>query len=754
MNHHLTQFAKQLALWTEDIIEHGRTPFRRVDTAPHIETELGVITPPLIFWINRQSMMAGGIVFLPDNNLTAELEKGRACASALGLRHFVTWETEQVRIWKIEDDNTTEHQSFPLENPDNLESFRYLLADLLDALKLLAVLGAIPPAELSHWYLSNLLQITLLQASPSLIEAYRSQRSEMDEHSPEDATICANEANRLLLLQVLSLLWFDKFPDAILPEKMERAIELSLPDLPDDIRQPLSLRTTIKPPALPLEAAVSFHHLLLRLRQLAWQHSPERSKKSIFSLNQSWYRNTESDSVAAAINIYPAAPPRDNTTEVILSNSPSLLAITAFLNTIAQQQPKTMLFGNLFQLEQATLPNQDIVARLLNRTGIASSKRREFTTRLRAAWPNRHLKIKTGQPHWSWELTHLLGICHPGQRLTIDLPDEILNDPDNGKVWALLHENCAILKAEQIDAGVLRFTLLHNERPQQTLTLKKSSEEREIPQFDDSIQMRDQLLLALNLPNSIYKLLGHELVWPEKDCPVKTSSGREIYRKSSLYRRLRAILNKETADNTPEPEVLLLKELEQFAATNTSGADLDLFLANLLSCPSVAEIDQSVPSATAKTSATGIAVSKKLKETLRQQLTTHGIPNFPEQYLYFLDHPEICHYSIVPPLELKSSLLGQFEYLDSSGQTIGGYGVELEQILLLCSDSGRSEFDLPKDRHQLEQLLDYYRKDLNSLYKYLKNLCYSQIENSKTARQIIRKTWKKLNLPDPAWFKE
>jgi len=196
------------------------------------------------------------------SNLDDELKRGRACALALGLRHFVTWETEQVRIWQVEKDDVTEHQVFPLGDPENLESFRYLLADLLNALKLLAVLGAIPATELSHWYLCNLFQITLQQALPPLVEAYRSQRSEIDEHSPEDADICAHEAGRMLLLQVLALLWYDKFPEAILPEKMERAIELSLPELPDFPRETLALKTTIKPPALPLETAVSFHHLL------------------------------------------------------------------------------------------------------------------------------------------------------------------------------------------------------------------------------------------------------------------------------------------------------------------------------------------------------------------------------------------------------------------------------------------------------------------------------------------------------------
>ncbi|MBW2690276.1 MAG: hypothetical protein JRC99_10155, partial [Deltaproteobacteria bacterium] len=177
MNQHLRQFAQQLATWTEAIIEHGRTPFRRVDTYPEIDTEQGLVQPPLVFWINRQSMMAGGILFLPENNLEVELKRGRDCASSLGLRHFVTWETDRVRIWQVEKDTTVEQQSFPLSSPKHPETFRYLLAEILDALKLLAVLGAIPTTDLSPWYFNNLFQISLQQALPPLIAAYRSQRS-------------------------------------------------------------------------------------------------------------------------------------------------------------------------------------------------------------------------------------------------------------------------------------------------------------------------------------------------------------------------------------------------------------------------------------------------------------------------------------------------------------------------------------------------------------------------------------------------
>ncbi len=746
MNPHLIQFSRQLTLWTQDIIDHGQTPFRRVEHMARIETAAGVVTPALIFWINRQSVMAGGIVFLPDNNLEEVLKQGQLCATSLGLRHFVTWESAHVRIWQVTTSGVAEHQSFSLGDPADPESFRDLLGEILEALKLLAVLGAIPPAELSHWYLCNLFQMTLQQTRPALVEAYRSQRSERDEFSPEDADGCADEAGRLLLLQVLALLWFDRFPDAILPEKMERAIELSLPDLDEELRQPLLLKTSLNPPSLPFDAAVSFHHLLLRLRQLAWRENPERSAQAVFSLQQAWYRNAQKDDNDAPIQLYPAAPPATDTTKVILSDSPSLLALTALIAAIRHQPTAQLICNTIFSLDKTLLPPAAIAARLLNRSGIPSSKRHEFSARLRAAWPHRRLKIKTGQPHWSWELTHLLGICHTGQHSTIRLPAEIVTTERFLPVWTLLWENSSLLSVAENDDSTLRLTLLHHQESDRPLIVETAAGQKEIERNDNPVRMRTLLLCALNLPASIYKLLGNELVWPDKD---EVSSGVEIYRQSAIYRRFQTFLD----TDIPQPDTLLSNELDQFVSAGGSTDDLDLFLAKLLDCPAAAvTVERQGPVVTEKAGTTAVS-HRKLTEELIQQLKTRGIPDFPEQYLYFLDRPEICRYTFEPPLKLQSSLLGQFEFHDRHGRVIDGYGPELEQILQLCSDSGKGSFDLPADPHQLEQILELYRKDLSALYKYLQNLCYGQIGNSKNARQTVRRIWKKLNLPDPASFK-
>lgn len=772
MNQHLQQFAQQLAIWTQAIIDHGRTPFRRVDTYPQLDTEQGVLQPPLVFWINRQSMMAGGVLLLPDNNLEAELERGQSCAAALGLRHFVTWETDRVRIWHVDGEQIKELRSFPLSSSSQLETFRYLLAEILEELKLLAILGAIPVTDLSPCYFNNLFQATLQQALPPLIKAYRSQRSEMEEYSTEDADKCADEANRLLILQVISLLWFGEFPETVLPENLEREIELSLPPLPDSLKQALAHKTTIKPPPLPLETAVCFYHLLLRLRQLSWVQTTERAKQSIYHLTHSWYQDKTENKQPAAIQLYPEAPPLSPTAGVILSDSAAFLAATALQAYIGNFGEYKLYFGNLFQLDRETLSAQEISGRLLNLTGIKTTDRHEFTARLRLSWPNRHLKIKTGQPFWLWELIHLLGLCHAGQKLTLELPVELLRNPENIIAWSLLYENFSFQQLSQLDNGNLQFDILSGKEQRKPFPLKLSEEVREMTPIGDASGFRNRLLLALTLPADIYKLLETELIWPELDgVPDKYLPGWKLYRQSLLYRWLRDILQygqiqgdlegevltDDQHTNIPYPEPLLLNELSQFGSgENTEGQfpSIDHCLAHLLTCPAVAEIKLSNITKPPKTSTPGSYSKKQLKETIAQQLLTHGIPNFPEQYLYFLDQPEICHYTIAPPLKVKSSLLGQFELEDMQGHIIAGYGEELEQILLFCSATGKTEFELPSDRRQLEQLLHHYKKDLSVLYKYLNTLCFGQVENSKSARRLVKNIWKYFNLPDPVWFKK
>ncbi len=767
----LQQFAQQLAIWTEAIIEHGRTPFRRVDTYPKIDTELGTISPPVVFWINRQSMMAGGVLFLPENNLKDELARGTNCAKALGLNHFITWETDKVRIWQCANSTPSVQQEFILTYPDQPETFRFLLEDLLEALKLFAVIGATPANKLPTCYFNNLFRLTLQQTLPPLISAYRSQRSEAETPSRENADICAKEANRLILLRLLALTSFGLLPDTILPENLEQTIKTALLGLPEYIQQPLLRPTIIKPPELPLKTAVRLHHLLLRLHQLGWGETDKHAAATIKRLINSWYppiAPEEKTELTAhlPIQLYPQIPPQTPTTIMVLSGSASFLATTAMLTAASSPHRSQLIFGNIFQFDQDSIPNQSIYARLLNFSGIPNATRHEYSARLRSAWPNRNLKIKTGQPFWRWELIHLIGICHKNQEITLDVPVDLIKSPSNHQAWEMLQERLAIKQIKKLDSNTIKLELVHSPNSGEKIPVKLATELRHISPSTCENCLRSQILLTLTLPSNIYSLLNSEINWfPDETLDSEHLAGLAMYQQSHLYKYLHVFLHQQEyikkGDETiitndewlpiPHPEPLLLKELANNSAL-TNHVTVDDLLAQLLGNPSVATI---VPPDLPKTARVNTATklhSKKIREDIAQQLNTHGIPNFPDQYLYFLEHPKIIHYSITPPLTIKSSLLGQFELTDDSGQLLSGYGDELEQSLLLCSQLNKTTFELPSDRQQLEQLLSLYKKDLQILYHHLNDLCYRQLQDPKVAQKLIKRIWSQFNLPAKSWF--
>jgi hypothetical protein len=348
MTKHLEQFALQLKNWAQDIIDHGRTPFRRVDCLPAIVTEAGVVRPPLIFWINRQSMMAGGIVLLPEKNLAEELERGRHCTEALGLGHFVTWETEQVRLWRISDGNISEEKRFPLPGTDHPDFFRHLLRDLIDALKIPAVTGAIPRGQLSHHYFHNLFNIAEELALPALTDAFRSQRAEEFEGIAFDVDQRALEANRLFLLQLLTALRFGLLPDILLPEDLGEVITTALERAPEPFNTSLVYRWDAAPLSLPNETAVCYHHLLLRLQQLCWTTPTQRMEQSLRNLLDLWYPESGNCPMEEAnILVYPRTPAVSPNLRAVLSDSPLLLAGTAITRELASLPLPTFYYDSL-----------------------------------------------------------------------------------------------------------------------------------------------------------------------------------------------------------------------------------------------------------------------------------------------------------------------------------------------------------------------------------------------------------------------
>lgn len=759
MNTELHKFAQQLALWTDLIIENGRTPFRRVDLYPEIHTDQGRLRPPLVFWINRQSMMAGGILLLPEQELEKELQKGRSCCDALGLKHFVTWESDRVRIWQLTEDTVQQHKQFELANTGHPDAFRHLLGEVLEALKLLAVIGLVPNSELSAHYLHNLFQTSLELALPALVNCYRSQRAEETLNTTEDADQLAKEANRLLLLQLLGLAWHQLLPSAILPEKLERAIQLSLPQLPEPLKQSLSVTVMTTPPELPHETAVCFHHLLLRLRQLAWRQSEERAVNSIQLLINGWDQGQQS---SAEVQLYPQSPTLPPGAQLILSDSPSLLAAIRLLEDLLQQPCKELQLGNLFQLNYATRRELSVNGIINKKKLLTREERHQYTALLRTSWPNRRFRISSDKPLWYWELIHLLGLSRQQQKLTLSVPRAALHSPSTEPFWLLYWDSYSISRIRIQTEELLELELTPGNDQDESVLVSLGSETRTCVGSSDLQRLRNQLLLTLQLPTDIYQLLNDKLIWPEpEELDAEALKGLQIYLQSHLSQRLEQILGldlqalsdaerQQELLNFPQPDLLHLKELARTAAVSSAQQlDPDQLLAELLQSPAIATVE--IANKKSRNDSTFPRTSdKELRDELVQQMQKTGIPNFPEQYLYFLDQPETTSYQLTPPLTVTSELLGEIELEDATGQKFQIYGDELANALLLCAALGKTEVELPADRRQLALLQKQYGKDLKQLHKQLNSLCHSRLQSPKAADKLAKKVWKQLNLPKPS----
>lgn len=772
----LKLFARQLSVWAELVIDHGRTPFRRVDLFPRLNTRIGTLHPPLVFWINRQSLMAGGVILLPDNDLQLQLEQGCAVSEALGLRHFVTWEQDCVRIWDTSEAPPREEKLFTVASGNDPEVFRSLLLEVMEQLKLLSVLSMVPTSELSPSYLHNLFQETLDSALGPLVTAFRQTRAEGGLLEATRADRQADQLNQLTLLRLLALLWHDRLPESILPEKLERAIELALPALPQELQQSLSFTAGKQEPPLPNDSAVCFHHLLLRLRQIRWNAPPERAVQAInqmLSAKEGVIKPpfTAIGSNTPLLQINPDSPLLGHEGLHELSDSPAFLAAAALLRHINQLPPSQQHHGSVFTFTTPSLSADQIQGKLTNRRKVSREERQRFDGLLRASWPTRRFKLPADTPYWAMETIHLLGLSPTDAFLQLEIPASWLTTTFGKTLWELIMDSFH-LQTISLGEGTTILQLQKQKSESVLTTVRRMEEECKIDWSEHPKANRSQILYGLLLTAEQYRLIYSDRFQycSETSSSTVTDAGLLSYSKSSLGQCLWEILGigkmpqtaaelrqqKEGLDwPVPDDEVLCKLGLQKIDGLEKTlpQEKLDRRLADLvessvpvaMTCPQLPQLSGSAISS--RQSAPG-----NHREAILHHLDACGVPNFPGQYLYQLENPLLTSYHFQPPLQITSELLGQFELTDASGKSFPVSGDITVDALNLCAAQGRTEVELPADPQQLNDILDAYRNDLNQLRQELARQTHTHLENPQAAERLAKKLWKELNLPAWKWL--
>jgi hypothetical protein len=774
----LRQLAEQLAHWGESLIARGRSPLRKIETFPSLLTSCGPQNPPLVFWINRDSFMAGGVVFFPAAVDPQTLATGRCCAQALGLKYFLTWTSSEIIFWDALPFDPVAGKTLKVGKTaqPTAGDFQEALQRLMEEIKIMAVLGAVPPPELSAHYLANLCRTTLLAVRPLLTDAYRIARSE--QKSPETdlpAEVLAEGKAIVTLGRLLSLTLWNPSAAIVQPGDLEQVLAASLALLPPELAGILHAAEEEHP--LPEEAAVRFHLLFRRLAQLHTATDHPRRGQALSLLLE--HESTRLGGFPLPFPLQPAQAPvlLINPDRLYPETAPPIeiaprpiLVMTALLRQFQGTPPAVCQATTLWQAPAVAAPHL-ISGTLSGRRPPGSTQRHTCKALLRTSWPTRRFGLSPRAPAWAWEFLHLLGLATEGATIELRLPDRWLSTDFGRLLIELIKEQFTLDQLADDQQGWLCLRLFKDLRPGHLTTFRQSNgASRQVSWQRLRAAHPSLLILAWTLPDELFGLLDDGRLalpadehWKPRREPAlylytRSTLGRFLWQMVSGGRSLpqRRYLRKDLLQaGLPIPEVPALGPLRQLA--DSAGQTL----------PSLQEIDRELARWLGKSvSLTGLSGEpgsrpdlagppsptdqSGLAEEIAVQIFVDGLPRFPEHYLFDYYRPQLADYHFNAPLVLAGQFFETVELHDRQGLVLQIEGRETARALLLAAASatGDRHVQLPTDSEILTAILDRYLADLDTLRHNLLRETHRRLSDPQAALALAEKIWTGHGLPD------
>ena len=773
----LDLFSRQLACWAEELLQRSRSPLRKVDRLPELLTGRGPLRPDLVFWVNRDSCMAGGVMLIPEVERDEVTVQGRNCALALGLRHFVVWGAKEITFWESRGESLSRYKSLaaPALGSD-ASVFRSTLTHVLDELKYLTVAGAIPHGELSSHYFANLCQVALTDSAAPLTETMRIARSE---HSVDIAWLtpegqALNKA-LLTLVRIAALLYLDQLPDNVQPEGLERAMYFALDGLPTELRSAL-LPAGNEPP-LPPEVAVRFHHLLRRLTQLDGCRGRERLTVLLHLLLARHAREMGLESFGTSpgpktgpelwVNACDSNGNCRGTVEVAV---PAALAFSALLRRLLEQPAASFQSSDVFDLPGHPAP-LGVAAVLLNPAPVPGKERALLQAKLRLSWPTRRFTLPSALPRWGWELLHLLGLAAPQSSLQLRTPGGWLVAPFAQTLLDVVLAESVVSEIRKSGAGQLDLLLVKGSKADELILIDRGEEQRRVDHRVLREAPASLWALAIELSGELWRLIEEGLLHPPaaESWPRDLEYGALLFAHSTIGRALWRVLGQGQA--LPDP-----RRLPKVLATQRfplPQRDVLLHLQRLAtaaddSIPSPARIDTELkpwfevaPRPAVASASPPLPKSKPgpeavhpqaLQEILQREVFADGLPVFPEHYLFAHFRPQLLEFSFTPPLLRCGEFFGQVTFEDQTGQRFNVPSAEMAQALELTAATGRQEAALPTEPHIMQDILSRYLQDLRTLHGALHRRVHALVADPRQAQKTVRKLWDDSGLPGPESF--
>ncbi len=763
----LQQFRHQLADWIETRLDSQRLPFQRLEICPRTLTDQGHLVPDLVLWINRDSQLAGSMILLPDvvdNQLLAE---GASLSKALGLGHFATWAAREVSIWNVASGESNLLHTFALSSASRItpDDFQQTLDDLLEKLKVVTITSAPSMAEHSAHYFANLCLRNLEELAPGLtigarLAAGQSAADEWVEHAPR-------EKAWMSLWRVLFLLWKERLPPGLQPERLELAIHYALTDLIEGQLSWIDIQDD--EPPLPEDVAVRLYHLACRLRQLGWPHSDEHAEQLICLLLK---ESTHHFGLKS-----PRLPwPTDETTLWVNCPPPqsagncSLIAPRAYLagwifKTSLQKRAEDNIYGESLQMSAATKHLTSAVAVLLEPQTLNRKERDARLILLRQVWPSRRFDLPHNAPAWLWDALYLAGLITDDLSLT--LPQGWHRAPGILSLWEILTERYKIAEISDngTEAQSLRFvqdaknaTSMQVHRSSQTIEVSYELSATQKPGTTQVWLKASEEVVTLLHNQSMTGICSHSSDWPEPltwgvFLFLQTRLGRylwDICSDRSPIPEFNTVTDAVLAFGVPLPNEIILSDLNLTGSPATQTLpEPDLlereFFSIFGSIPDLPERSIPIVSYAPKTRRRS---SSAPTDQIAAKIFLDGIPRFPEHYLMHLYRPILTHYDLYGPLEVAEEFFDRISLRAiAQDHTIEVSGKVVADALIFASYAGEARISLPEDEQLLEELVLHYRSDLKRLWDDLIRECRRFEPHRQIAINLAQRIWKQQGLP-------
>jgi hypothetical protein len=480
----LPQFRRRLYEWLQYRLDGGRTPFRRAEECPQVMTCAGPANPDLVLWINRDSLLAGAMILIPHRSNATLLEAARKTAGSLGLRQFVTWDARSVTLWNATGGTVQLLQSWavPAATLVSADDFTVTFDALLQELKGQAVAALLPAEELPPAYFANLCRQVLCDIAPALLEAAR--LAARSGQTDADTLRRARDKGWLILWQLLALLWHERMPAGIRPERLERALGYALADLPPALLPILASQAG--DPPLPETAAIRLHHLAGRLAQLGWQRNAHRAHSVLNLLLAESCRlcNVETAALSPATGppdlLVNHIPPQPLAAAALLAPRPCLAGLALSSVTAGQALPALLGEGPV-ELPGGLKPRH-IAATLVDVQPPTPAGRRQRLAALRQPWPYRRFRLAASTPAWLWDALHLGGLVATDGTLLLTLPAHWADAPEAELLWRTLAERLTLTGLRRHADGRQTLVLIgHPQAPAPLQVCQADGSCRELP---------------------------------------------------------------------------------------------------------------------------------------------------------------------------------------------------------------------------------------------------------------------------------